>query len=84
MGELALLASGLLSKDAVDRCTAHAEGVGNGACRFTACVHPLRQCGFRGVERLRPPDGLPACASGVARCCATFPTKLQLKFGQAR
>ena len=31
---------------------------------------------------LRPPDGLPACASGIAWGRAALPAKLQLKFGQ--
>ena len=45
-GELRSLPFGLLSKDAVDRYPAHAEGVCNGACRFTACVHPCARAIF--------------------------------------
>jgi len=46
-------------------------------------VHPLRESGFRFVERLGAADGLAACFSRIPCRRTTFPAQLQFKLGKA-
>ncbi len=68
---------------AIDGGTTNSERRGDSACRFTASVHPLRQSGFRLVERLWSSDRLTACPARVTSRCTTFPAQLKLQLHEA-
>jgi len=74
---------GLLGQDSVNRCPTHAEGVGNRARRFATGVHPLRQSGFRLVQRPGSPNRLAACPPGFPRCSTPFAAQLKFELRQA-
>ena len=73
----------LFGQDAVHRCPAHAEGVGNRARGFAAGMHPLRQGSVLLIKRLGPTYVLPTCPPCLPCRCAAFPPEFQLKLWQA-
>ena len=64
--------SSLFGQDSVYRRTAHAEGVGNRARRFAACVHPLRQSRLLLVKHLGASDVLPSRPTCLPCRCTAF------------